>query len=107
MEDYDLWKKYDTIGIKLALILKKNLIANMSTIIFEKKKKSQVDEATDFHDKEMPKAGPNHTCLAVIIVGSAVNKDENCYLQVFLKVFSIVLNTLQKKIEILDILLKT
>ena len=40
MEDYDLWKKYDTIGIKLALILKKNLIANMSTLIFEKKKKN-------------------------------------------------------------------
>ena len=25
------------------------------------------DEATDFHDKEMPKMEPNHACLAVIV----------------------------------------
>ena len=28
--------------------------------------KSYGDEASDFHDNEMPKVGFNHTCLAVI-----------------------------------------
>ena len=36
---------------------------------------------------EMPKAGSNHTCLAVITIDSALKKDENCYLEVFLKEF--------------------
>ena len=26
------------------------------------------DEATDFHDKEIPKVGCNYTCLAVILI---------------------------------------
>ena len=49
------------------------------------KMKSYSDEATDFHDKEIPKAGCNHTCLAVITIDSALKKDDNYYLQVFLK----------------------
>ena len=35
----------------------------------------------------MPKAGSNHTCLAVIIIESALKKGENYYLEVFLKEF--------------------
>ena len=38
------------------------------------KVKSSGDEATDFHDKEMPKAGSNHTCLAVIMIDSVLKK---------------------------------
>ena len=38
------------------------------------KVKSYGDEATDFHDKEMPKAGSNHTCLAVIMIDSVLKK---------------------------------
>ena len=38
------------------------------------KVKSYGDEATDFHDKEMPKAGSNHTCLAVIMIDSVLTK---------------------------------
>ena len=38
------------------------------------KVKSFGDEATDFHDKEMPKAGSNHTCLAVIMIDSVLKK---------------------------------
>ena len=34
------------------------------------KMKSHDDEARDFHYKEMPKVGSNHTCLAVITVDS-------------------------------------
>ena len=44
--------------------------------------KSDSDEAANFHNKKMPKAGPNHTSLAVII-GSVLKKDKNWYLQVF------------------------
>ena len=28
------------------------------------------EEATDIHDKEIPKAGYNHTCLTVITIDS-------------------------------------
>ena len=47
--------------------------------------KSYGDEATGFHDKEMPKVGSDYTCLAVITIGSALKKDQNYYPQVFLK----------------------
>ena len=36
--------------------------------------KSNGDEATDFHDKEFPKVGSNHTWLAVIKVDSVLKK---------------------------------
>ena len=63
--------------------------------------KSYDDEATDFHNKEMPKAGSNHTCLAVIITDSVIEKDENYYLQVFLKEWKYI----EKEKKWLDILL--
>ena len=37
--------------------------------------KSNGDEATDFHDKEFPKVGSNHTWLAVINVDSVLKKN--------------------------------
>ena len=39
-------------------------------------------EATD---KEMPKAGSNYNCFAVILLDFVLTKDENNYPQVFLK----------------------
>ena len=74
-------------GIKSVLILKKNLIANLSTIkkILKTKIKSYGDEATDFHDREMTKAGSNHTCLEVTTIDSVYKNHENYYLHVFLK----------------------
>ena len=57
----------------------------------ENQNKSYGDEAKDFHDKEIPKMDYNHTCLAVIGLDSRLNKDGNCYLEVFL-------NTLKKKL---------
>ena len=73
--------------IKSALILKKNLIENLSTIKKKKNLKTKIksygDKATDFHDKEIPKVGSNHTCLAVISLDSALKKRENYYPQVF------------------------
>ena len=47
--------------------------------------KSYGDEATAFHDKEIPKAGSNHTCLAVITIDSTLKKEEHNYSLVFLK----------------------
>ena len=39
------------------------------------KVKSHGDEVTDFYDKEIPKVGYSHTCLAVISLDSALNKE--------------------------------
>ena len=46
---------------------------------------SYSDKATDFHDKEMPKAGFNHTCLAVITIDSVPKKDDYYHQQAFLE----------------------
>ena len=39
--------------------------------------KSYSNVATDFQNKEMPIAGSNNACLAVITIDSALKKDEN------------------------------
>ena len=57
------------------------------------------EEVTDFYDKRVPKVESNHTCLAVISLDSAMNKDRSYYLQVFLNAFIIHL------LRLLDILL--
>ena len=57
------------------------------------------EEVTDFYDKRVSKVESNHTCLAVISLDSAMNKDRNYYLQVFLNAFIIHL------LRLLDILL--
>ena len=49
------------------------------------KTKSYAAEATDFHDKEIPKVSSNCICLAVILIDFFLKKDENYCLQVFLK----------------------
>ena len=48
--------------------------------------KSHGDGVTDFYDKKIPKMDSNHICLAVISLDSALKKDDNYYLLVFLKV---------------------
>ena len=48
------------------------------------KTKSYCDEATDFHDGEMPKVGCNYICLAVMLIDFDLKK-ENYYPQVFFK----------------------
>ena len=73
IENNDVLRK---IEIKSALTLKKNL---------KTKIKYYNDESTDFHDKEMPKAGSNHTFLGVITIEPSLRNDENYYPQVFLK----------------------
>ena len=44
--------------------------------MFQKTKtKFYVDEATDFHNKDILKIGSSHTCFAVITLDSALKKD--------------------------------
>ena len=39
--------------------------------------KSCGDEVTDLYDKEIPKIDSNHTCIVVISLDSALNRDGN------------------------------
>ena len=56
--------------------------------------KSYGDKVSDFYDKQIPNVDSNHTCLVVIILDSALNKDGNYYLKVFLKEYKYI----QKKV---------
>ena len=64
------------------LILRKNFLANLSTIkkTFENQVKSYSDKTTHFHDKEILKVDSNHTCLAVISLDYSSNWLGNYYL---------------------------
>ena len=73
-------------GIKSVLILKKcDCEPVYNKTLLKTKIVSCSNEATDFHDKEIPKTGFAYTCLAVTNVDRAVKKDENSYLKVFSK----------------------
>ena len=48
------------------------------------KTKPHGDEVTDLYEKKS-KVDSSHTCLALISLNSAINKDDNYYPQVFLK----------------------
>ena len=82
IEDDDLLEKYNTIwDIKKEFDSKPVYNKNY----LKTKIKSHGNEVTDFYDKKIPKLDSNHTCLAVISLDSALKKNENYYLQVFLK----------------------
>ena len=73
-EDEKLLKRYNEIQ------------NNVSNKIFPKTKiKSYVDEAADFHDKEISKVGSDYACLAVTLIDFVLKKHENYYSQVFFK----------------------
>ena len=87
IEDDELLEKYNTIWDKVCIDIEKE---NNSEPVYNKeylktKIKSHHDEVTDFYNKKIPKMDSNHTCLAVISLNSALKKDDNYYLQVFLK----------------------
>ena len=102
IENDDLIEKYNTIWDKFSADIKKEFDSDpgYSKNYLKTKIKSYGDEVTYLYEKEIPKVDSNHTCLAVIILDSALNKDENYYLQVFLKEFKYIKNWL-------DILLMT
>ena len=75
----DVWNRVDNnkkqVGCKL-MDNKKILLTKI---------RSYSNEATDFHNEEVPKVGSNCTCLPVISLDSVLKKDESYYLKVFLK----------------------
>ena len=86
-EDNDFLERYNTTWDKVSADVKKEFdnepVYNKKNL--RAKIKSYGDEVTDFHDKEIPKVDSNHTCLAVISLDFALNKDGNCYPHAFLK----------------------
>ena len=87
IEDDDSLEKYNTIWNKISADIKKEFDKKS----FYKKEhlktkiKSLDDEITDFYDKKFPKVDSSDTCLAVISLGSALKKNDNYYLPMFLK----------------------
>ena len=87
IEDDDLWKKYITIWDNVRADIKKELDSKPAYNNFFKKTKtkSYAEEVSGFYSKETPKLNSNHTCLAVISLDPALNKDGSYYSQGFLK----------------------
>ena len=87
IEDDDLLEKFNTIWDKVSTDIKKECdsepVCNKNFL--KTKIKSYGDKVTYFYDKEIPKVDSNCTWLALINSDSALKKDENYYLQVFLK----------------------
>ena len=65
---------YGTIWGKVSANIKKEFYREHVSIkkILKTKIKSYGDEAIGFRDKEIPKVGSNHTCLAVITIDSSL-----------------------------------
>ena len=87
IEDNNLLEKYYIIWDKVSADIKKRIDSEpvYNKNLLKTKIKSHGDEVTDFYDKKVSKLDSNHTCLAVINLDSALKKDDNYYLQVFLK----------------------
>ena len=83
----DLLGKYNTAWDKVSADIKKDFESEpvYNKIFLKTKRKSHSNEVTDFYDKKIPKIDSNHTCLAVTSLDSTLKKDDNYYLQVFLK----------------------
>ena len=64
IEDDDLLEKFNTIWDKISTDVKKEFdrVPLYNEAFLKTKIKSYGDKVTDLHDKEMPKAGSNHTC---------------------------------------------
>ena len=86
IKNNDLLKKYNDIWNKVSNSIKKELDREpgYNKKFLKTKIESYGDETTDFHDKEMPRAGSNYTCLAVILIEFVLKKDGNYFLQVSL-----------------------
>ena len=82
IKDDDLLEKCNTIWDKVKADTKKefNSESVYNKEFLKTKIKSHVEEITDFYDEKIPKLDS-----AVISLDSAFNKNENYYLQVFLK----------------------
>ena len=65
--------------MKSGIEKKKNLIGNSARIklFWKPKEYLTLFEATDFHDKEMPKAGSSYTCYTYN--SNSYNNNINCF----------------------------
>ena len=86
IEDDDLLEKY-IIWNKVSADTKKEFDSEpvYNKEFLKTKIKSHGDEVTDFYDGKKLRVYLNHTCLAIISLDSALKKDENYYLQEYLK----------------------
>ena len=86
IDDDDLLEKYNTIWDKVNTDIKRECHNNpvQNKEFLKTKIKSRGDEATNFYNKKIPIVDFNHTYLAAINLDFAL-KNENFYLQVFLK----------------------
>ena len=84
IKDDDLFKKCKTIWDRVVADVKKEFDSEplYNKNCLKTKIKSHGDEVTDLYDKILDY---NYTCLAVIILDTALKKDDSYYLQVFLK----------------------
>ena len=87
IEDDDLSEKYNIVWDKVSTDIKKEFDSEpvYNKNYLKTKIKPRCDEVTDFYDKEIPKLDFHHTCLAVISLDSALNKNVDYYPQVFLR----------------------
>ena len=87
IEDDDLLEIYKSIWDKVSTEIKKEFKSDLvyHKLFLQTKTKYYGDEVTNFYDKEIRKVDSNHSCLAVISLDSALEKDKKYCLQVFLK----------------------
>ena len=92
IEDDDLLEQYNTIWHKSSAGIKKEFDSKPvhNKEFLKAKIKFDLDGVTDFYDKKIPKVDSNHTCLPIISLDSALKRDENYYLQVFLKEYKYI-----------------
>ena len=96
-EDDDLLKKYNTIWDKVSADIRKESdsesVSNKKYL--KTKMKSYGDEGTDFYDKEVPRAGSNHTCLTVIMI--FIKRLKLLFVSVLKRTLVTFVTTLKKK----------
>ena len=92
IKDDDLLGKYNTIWDKVSSDIKEEFNSEpvYNKTFLKIKIKFYGGAATYFHDKEIPKASSDYTCLAVITIDSALKRDDNYYPQVFLKEYKYI-----------------
>ena len=76
------------------MMILKRFQKSFTIMVSKKFKKGSAWWLADFYGKKIPKLDYNHTCLAVIILDSALKKGDSYYPQV---IFRKSINILKKK----------
>ena len=101
IEDDKVLEKDNSIWHKVIADIKKEFdsVPAYNKNFLKTKIKSYGDEITDFYHKEISKVDSNYSCLAVISLDSALRKDENYFLQVFLKEYKYIKKKVRRHIN--------